>query len=95
MATVTFTVATKTYSTTVTGPNATRFGAWAAAAYPTIPNPAYNPELPTNGSNPVTIPNPEPAISALEAVYRGLRNNVISWEREQAKAAVAEPADLT
>ena len=96
MAVVTFTIATKTFSTTITAPNATRFGAWAAAMYPTIPNPAFNPALPEHPTtNPRTIPNPEPAISALAAVFQGLKNNVISWEREQAKKAVAEPGDLT
>lgn len=97
MPAVTFTVATKTFSTTITGPNATRFGAWAAAMYPTIPNPAYPSPDPVTGepTAPPTIPNPEPAISALEALFRGLKTNVLNWEREQSKKTVPEPADLT
>lgn len=96
MAAVTFTVGTKTFSTTITAGNATRAAAWAAAQYPTIPNPSFNPAIPEHPvSNPRTLPNPEPVISALAAMYQGMKDNVRRWEQDQSKSAVALPGDLT
>lgn len=95
MATVTFTFANKTKSFTVSAASATRFAAWAAAAYPTIPNPAYNPALPVDPvTNPVTIPNPEPVLSAIDGLWAGIKANVMSMEKAAGVAAVATPADL-
>lgn len=93
MATITFTFANKTKSFTVTAGNANRFAAWALAAYPTIPNPAYDPV--SNPGVPRTIVNPEPVLSAIDALWAGIKANVISTERQTAHTAVAEPADLT
>lgn len=96
MANVTFTFGNKTKTFVVTPANAARFAAWAAAAYPTIPNPAYDPAKPIDAvTNPQSIPNSEPVLSAIDGLWAGVKNNVIGWEKEQAKAAVATPADLT
>lgn len=94
MATVTFTFAAKTKSFTVSAGSATRFAAWAAAAYPTIPNPAYDPLLPPTGGNTPTIPNPEPVLSAIDALWAGIKANVMSYEKDVGVRAVATPADL-
>lgn len=93
MATVTFTFANKTRSFTVSAGSATRFAAWALAAYPTIPNPAYDPV--SNPGVPQTIPNPEPVLSAIDALWAGIRANVRSYEDTIAKAAVTPSGDLT
>lgn len=90
MATVTFTFATKSKSFTISAPNAARFAAWAAAAYPTIPNPAFGAP-----GEPLTLPNPDPVLSAIDGLWAGIKANVLSYEREIAKMAVVEPADLT
>jgi len=89
--TFTFGAATKTY--TITAANAARFLAWATAAYPTIPNPAY--DAVTNPGVPQTIPNPNPVASAIDGLWAGIRNNVISHEKSLGAAAVAQPVDLT
>lgn len=88
--TVTITVGPKTFTTMITAGNATRFQNWAAAAYPTIPNPAFTPSC----GCPATITNPDPTMSALTAIWTGMVNNVINFERAQAKAAVPEPAPV-
>lgn len=93
MATVTFTFATKTKSFTISAGSASRFAAWAAAAYPTIPNPAYDPV--TNPGVSQTIPNPEPVLSAIDGLWEGVKNNVKSYEKELGVKAVTTPADLT
>ena len=90
MATITFTFANKSKSFTVTAPNAARFAAWASAAYPTIPNPQAGEK-----DQPATLPNPEPVLSVIDGLWAGLKVNVLSFEREKAKKAVAEPTDLT
>lgn len=88
MATVTFTFGSKTKSFTISAASASRFAAWATAAYSTIPNPDTSP------GQPATIQNPEPVLSAIDALWAGIKANVRNFEREQAKAAVAEPGDL-
>ena len=79
---VTFTVGGSTYSTTITGANAARGLAWATAAYPTIPNPAFYPNCnPVPGPcAPATLPNPDPVKSALAAIWQGIIANVQSSE---------------
>ena len=91
MATVTFTFGAKTKSFTVSAANVTRFSNWAAAAYPTIPNPAF----PGTPGAPPTLPNPEPVLSAIDALWQGVKNNVISYEKGLSVAAVPIPGDLT
>jgi len=91
MATVTFTFATKTKTFTVSAASANRFAAWAAAAYPTIPNPAF----PGTPGAPATLPNPEPVLSAIDALWAGIRANVRNYEKNLGVAAVATPGDLT
>jgi hypothetical protein len=91
MATVTFTFAAKTKTFTVSAGSATRFAAWAAAAYPTIPNPAF----PGTPGAPATLPNPEPVLSAIDALWAGIVANVKRYEKSLGIAAVATPADLT
>lgn len=85
------TIGTKTY--VVTAQTMTRLNAWAAATYPTIPNPAYDPV--SNPGVSRTLPNPDPLGSACDAIRDGLWNNVKGWEKAQALAAVASPSDLT
>ena len=96
MATVTFTFGNKTRSFTVSAANVARFVAWAAAAYPTVPNPAY-PSPDANGKStvPATLPNPEPVLSAIDGLWAGLRANVINHEKQVAMKAIATPEDLT
>lgn len=96
MATVTFTFANKTKSFTVSAGSATRFAAWAAAAYPTIPNPAYDPSKSIDAvTNPQTLLNPEPVLSAIDALWAGIKANVMSSEKDVAVKAITPPADLT
>lgn len=89
MATVTFTFGAKSRTYTITSGNAARLAAWAAAAYPTIENPDKS------EGQPATIPNPEPVLSAIDALWASIKANVISYEREVAKKAVVEPEDIT
>ena len=89
MATITFAFGNKSKTYTITAGNAARLAAWATAAYPTIPNPDKS-----EGA-PATIPNPEPVLSAIDGLWAGIKANVINYEREVGKKAVAEPADLT
>jgi len=92
---VTFTVGGSTFSTTITGPNAQRGLAWATAAYPTIPNPSYDPNKPTDPvTNPQTLPNPDPVKSALAAIWQGIIANVQSSEKATAQKAIVEPAPV-
>ncbi len=95
-ASVTFTFATKSKTFTVSAANAARFAAWAAAAYPTIPNPAYVTPCgtPLPACLPQTIPNPDPVLSAIDGLWAGIKANVLSFEREKAKAQVTEPAAI-
>jgi hypothetical protein len=96
MATVTFTAGPKTKSYTITAGSLTRLGAWAAAAYPTIPNPAFNAAIPVDPvTNPRTITNPEPVLSAFDALFAGVKANVRSYEDQAAKTAIVPAADLT
>lgn len=89
MATITFTFGGKSRTYTITAGNAARLAAWAAAAYPTIPNPDKS------EGQPATIANPEPVLSAIDGLWAGIKANVLSHEREKAKKSVAEPGDLT
>ena len=93
---VTFTIGASTFSTTITGPNAQRGLAWATAAYPTIPNPAYDPNCdPTKGPcAAATLPNPDPVKTALSQMWQGIINNIQSSETATSKAAVAAPAPV-
>lgn len=95
-ATVTFTFANKTKSFTITAPNATRFANWAALAYPTIPNPAFDLACnPTPGPcAPATIPNPEPVLSAIDGLWAGITANVKNMEKSTSIKAIPEPADI-
>ena len=93
---VTFTIGSSTFSTTITGTNASRGLAWATAQYPTIPNPAYDPNC-----NPVpgpcaaaTLTNPDPVKSAEAAMWQGIINNVQNYELSNSKAAVPAPAPV-
>lgn len=93
---VTLSVGPTVYTENITAPNAARLSAWAAALYPTIPNPAYvtpcGPPLPACLSP--TLPNPDPGKTAFQAVIQGIKDNVTNFEREQSKAAVATPAPI-
>lgn len=93
---VTFSVGATTYTTNITAMSATRFATWAALAYPTIPNPAYvtpcGPPLPA--CLPVTLPNPNSGQTALQQMYNGIVNNVLSSENQTAHAAVVPPTPL-
>lgn len=80
MATVTITFGPKTQNYAVSGANLIRLQAWANAVYATLPNGQVN---------------PDPVGSAMDAVWQGLRNNVISWEKANSVAAVPTPGDLT
>lgn len=94
-ATVTFTIGNKSKTYTISAANAARANAWAAAAYPTILNPAFDPAKPVDPTtNPQTITNPEPVLSAIDGLWEGIKNNVISWEHEQGKKAVPNPAPI-
>lgn len=96
MATVTFTFANKTKSFTVSAGSTARFAAWAASAYPSIPNPAYDPAKLTDPvTNPVTLPNPEPVLSAIDGLWQGIQNNVKSYEFTEGVKVVAKPTDLS
>src|SRR5665213_1858758 len=93
---VTFTVGGSTFSTTITGANATRGLAWAQATYPTIPNPAYDPNCnPVPGPcAPATLPNPDPVKSALAAMWQGMINNIINTELTNAVKTIAQPQPI-
>lgn len=95
-ASVTFTFGPKTKTFTISAGNVARFQAWALAAYPTIPNPAYVTPCgtPLPDCLPQTIPNPDPVLSAIDGLWAGIKANVLSFERENAKRAVAEPGDI-
>lgn len=93
MATVTITFGPKTKNYTVSGANLIRLQNWAIAAYPTIPNPTFG-QVGHELEGP-TIVNPDPVGSAMDALWSGLRANVISIEKATSVAAVAQPADLT
>lgn len=95
MATVTFTFANKSKSYTISAGSAQRFSDWATAAYPTIPNPSYNPALPPTGGNTPTIANPDPVTSAIDALWAGIKANVMGNEKDVAVKAITPPADLT
>lgn len=90
---VTFTIGAQSFSTTITAQNAARALAWATAAYPTIPNPAYDPAC-TQSCAPATLPNPNPVQSALAAVWQGIKNNVIASEHAASEATLPTPGDL-
>lgn len=94
--TITFSVGATSFTTTVTAPNAARFATWAAAQYPTIPNPSYVTPCgsPLPACLPLTIPNPTPGVSALGALYQGTVNNILSWEKSQSVAAVPDPSPV-
>jgi len=94
MVAFTITIGTKTRTKNISAASATRAAAWAAAAYAPVPNPAY-PAPEGQPAVPATIPNPEPVLSAIDGTMQGVIDNVRNWEREQAKKAVPEPADLT
>jgi len=94
MATVTFTFGPKTKSFTVSPAGVARFMDWAAAAYPTVPNPAYVDPETTSTVSP-TIPNPDPVISVIDGLWAGVRNNVRGYEKQQGVAAVPDPTDVT
>jgi len=96
MPSVTFSFGAKTKTFTVSAGGVARFHAWALATYPTIPNPTFNPALPINQvTNPLTIPNPDPIISAIDGMWEGFRTNVKNWEKSVAVGAVASPPDVT
>lgn len=80
MATVIITFGPKTRTYTVSAGSLTRLNAWATAAYATLPN---------------GQPDPDPVGSAIDAVWQGLRNNVISAEKAGSVAAIPTPGDLT
>lgn len=89
MANVTFTFGPKTKTFVVSAGSLTRFSNWAAVAYATIPNPDTTP------GQPATIPNPDPVGSAIDALWAGIRANVMSVELATGVAAVVKPVDLT
>jgi hypothetical protein len=92
--TFTFGPTTKTY--TITSPNAQRFVAWATAAYPTVPNPAFDAAKPVDPvTNPQTIPNPTPVLSVIDGLWAGLKANVQSSEKAAAMGTIAPPTDIT
>jgi len=93
---VTLTIGASTYSTTITAPNAQRGLAWATAAYPTIPNPAYDPNCdPAKGTcAAATLPNPDPVKSALAAVWQGIIANIQSSEKATSQKAIVDPAPV-
>lgn len=96
MAVVTFTFGPKSKTYNITAGSLTRLSAWAAAAYPTIPNPAYNPGLPVDpGTNPLTIPNPDPTTSAIDGLWAGIMANIQSSEKATSVAAIVAPAAIT
>lgn len=84
MASVTFTFGPRSKTFTVAAQSVTRFQAWALAQYPTV-----------SDGNGGTIPNPDPVTSVIDGLWSGLRASVIAYEKAQAVAAVATPADLT
>lgn len=73
------TVGAKTASANISAANANRMAAWAAAVYAVGPD---------------GLPTADPVLAALNATLRGLRDNVVNWEREQQRAAVPEPAPI-
>lgn len=81
MATVTITFGPKTKTYTVIAGSLTRLQNWAAIAYPFL-------------ADGVT-PNPDPVGSAIDAIWQGVRNNVIASEKASTVAAVPTPGDLT
>lgn len=95
-ATVTFTLGAKSKTFTITAANAARIVAWATAAYPTIPNPAYDAACNPNPGPcaPQTIANPEPVLSAIDGLWAGIIANVQSYELEQSKAVVVKPGPV-
>lgn len=95
-ATVTFTIGNKVKTFTITAQNAARIMTWATAAYPTIPNPAFDPACnPVPGPcAPATIANPEPVLSAIDGLWAGIIANVRSYELEQSKAGVVQPGPV-
>lgn len=96
MAAITFTFGASTKTYTITAPNAQRLVNWATGAYPTIPNPAYDNAKPVDPvTNPQTIPNPTPVLSAIDGLWAGIRANVISSEKATATGAIVPPAGLT
>lgn len=95
--TVNFTVGPSIFSTTITAPNAARLQAWALAAYPTIPNPAFDPACivpPASSCPPLTLPNPDPGKSALAAIWQGIINNILGNEKAVSTKAIADPAPI-
>ena len=85
-----------TYTYAVSAATAARFQAWAAVAYPTVPNPAYVTPCgaPLAACLPQTIPNPDPIKSVADATFAGWSANLQSFEHAAAVAAVAPPAPV-
>lgn len=81
------------FTTTITAANVARYQAWANAAYPTIPNPAYDSTCnPVPGPcAPATLPNPDPIISVFAAMWAGTVANVQSFEKQTAVQAIPAP----
>lgn len=81
--TLSCTVGAKTASVNISSANASRMAAWANAVYAT--------RVRADGT---VEPEPDPVLAALGGLLDGVRNNVVSWEREQARAAVPQPSPI-
>lgn len=78
-ATLSCAVGNKTASLTITAGSATRMQVWATAVY----------AIGADGQ-----PSPDPVVAALMGALIGLENNTLSWESQQAHAAVPPPTPL-
>lgn len=89
MPVITFTFGNKSQSYTISAPSSVRLSNWASLAYSTIPNPQAG-----QVGQPLTIPNPEPILSAIDALWTGIKNNIKSSEKSALQAAISDPTDL-
>lgn len=84
---ITFSFGNKSRTFVITPMNAARVVAWATAAYPTIPNPAFT----ISCGCPQTLPNPEPVLSYIDDLWTAIRDTVIRYEKDKNAKALPEP----